>query len=85
MKKLKNRLMKWLRARCEACGHKPPNAWIKWMEERKISWVKWSISAKNETCSMLPAGAATTGGWPAETLKPSGAYTRKLLRQLNNP
>jgi endoglucanase len=59
------------------------NAWIEWTEQRKISWVKWSISSKDETCSMLPAEAADTGHWPADTLTPSGAYTRELLRRLN--
>jgi hypothetical protein len=61
------------------------DAWIEWMEERKISWVKWSISSKDETVSMLPHDAALTGDWPADTLKPSGAYTRELLRRLNDP
>ena len=75
---------------CEASGNGPINtdqwnAWTEWMEDRKISWVKWSISDKNETCSMLPGGAAPTGDWPANTLKPSGTYTRKLLRRLNTP
>ena len=27
--------------------------WVEWMEAHKISWVNWSISDKNETCSML--------------------------------
>ena len=75
---------------CAANGDGPLNmqewtAWVDWMEKRQISWVTWSISSKNETCSMLPAEASSTGNWPANTLKPSGVQTRKLLRQLNTP
>ena len=54
-----------------------------WMETRKISWCKWSIADKNETCSVLIPRAKATGGWPLTELKPSGVHTRKLLRTLN--
>ena len=29
------------------------NEWVEFMEAKKISWVCWSVSDKNETCSML--------------------------------
>ena len=33
------------------------NEWVEFMEAKKISWVCWSVSDKNETCSMLlPSG-----------------------------
>jgi endoglucanase len=73
---------------CEASGNGPLNmeewnAWVNWTEERKISWCKWSISDKNETCSVLVSRAKATGGWPLTELKPSGVHTRELLRKLN--
>ena len=73
---------------CEASGNGPLNmeewnAWIDWMEARKISWCNWSIADKNETCSVLVPGAKATGGWPLSDLKPSGVYARELLRKLN--
>jgi endoglucanase len=73
---------------CEATGNGPLdmqqwNAWIQWMEDRHISWCKWSVADKDETCSMLVPGASATGGWSLDDLKASGRHTRKLLRQLN--
>ncbi len=73
---------------CEASGDGPLdmkewNAWIEWMEAHQISWCKWSVADKNETCSVLVAGANATGGWELSDLKPSGQHTRKLLRELN--
>ncbi|HYW80915.1 MAG TPA: glycoside hydrolase family 5 protein [Thermoguttaceae bacterium] len=73
---------------CEASGNGPLNmqewnAWIAWMEARKISWCKWSIADKNETCSVLIPHASPTGNWPLTDLKPSGIHTRELLRELN--
>jgi len=58
-------------------------AWIDWMEARKISWCKWSVSDKNETCSVLVPRAKATGGWSPADLKPSGIHSRELLRKLN--
>jgi endoglucanase len=73
---------------CEATGRGPLNmeeweAWIDWMEGHKISWCKWSIADKDETCSVLVPRARATGGWPLSDLKPSGVHTRKLLHKLN--
>lgn len=73
---------------CEASGNGPLNmeewnAWIDWMEAQKISWCKWSVSDKRETCSVLVPRAKSTGGWPLSDLKPSGIHSRELLRKLN--
>lgn len=73
---------------CEASGNGPLDmdqwkAWVDWMEARKISWCVWSIADKDETCSVLVPGAAVTGAWAAEDLKPSGRHARDLLRALN--
>jgi endoglucanase len=54
--------------------------WIGWMKNNKISWISWSISDKNETCSMLYPSASSTGNWKTADLKESGIKTRELLR-----
>jgi endoglucanase len=54
-----------------------------WMEERKISWITWSISDKDETCSMLKKSANSEGKWKDEDLKESGLKTREYLRKYN--
>lgn len=55
--------------------------WIAWMEKNKLSWITWSISDKNETCSVLTSQAASEGGWEEKDLKPSGIKARTLLKK----
>ena len=48
------------------------NKWINWMDTRQISWITWSVSDKDETCSVLNPSAASNGlcasshGWAFE-------------------
>jgi len=56
------------------------NRWINWSEKNKISWITWSVSDKDESCSVLKKSAASDGGWTKEDLKESGIVIRKLLR-----
>lgn len=70
----------------EASGDGPLNLaewqrWIEWAELHKLSWVTWSVSDKNETCSVLRTSAASDGHWRKKDLKDSGIYTRKYLRK----
>ncbi|HEX8428480.1 glycoside hydrolase family 5 protein [Hymenobacter sp.] len=72
----------------EATGDGPLNytAWqeyIDWMEANKVSWITWSISDKDETCSILKKSAASTGNWKDEDLKESGLKVREYLRKYN--
>lgn len=72
----------------EATGDGPLNvkAWkeyIDWMEERKISWITWSVSDKDETCSILNKSASSKGNWKDEDLKESGLKVREFLRKYN--
>jgi len=46
--------------------------WVNYMENRKLSWVNWSISNKNECSSTTLTGNGT-----------SGAYIRDLIQKLN--
>jgi endoglucanase len=57
--------------------------WIDWSEKNKISWITWSVSDKDETCSVLKAGTASDGGWTENDLKESGILAREYLRKLN--
>jgi endoglucanase len=74
----------------EATGDGPLNyqAWqeyIDWMEERKLSWITWSVSDKDETCSILKKSAKSEGKWKTEDLKESGIKVREYLRKYNSP
>ena len=70
----------------EASGNGPLNVeewtkWIEWAEQNKISWITWSVSDKDETCSVLYPTAASEGNWTEKDLKESGIKTRELLRK----
>lgn len=72
----------------EATGNGPLNEeewekWIAWAESSKISWVTWSVSDKDETCSVLLPSASATGGWKETDLKQSGIKARDLIRKYN--
>lgn len=54
--------------------------WIDWMDARGLSWVSWSVSDKNETCSMLQSTAVSDGKWETKDLKESGLKTRTYLK-----
>ncbi len=55
-------------------------AYIRWMKERKLSWLTWSVSDKNETCSVLNPSASSTGGWSEADIKESGKMARAYLK-----
>lgn len=57
--------------------------WIDLMEELKVSWVCWSISDKNESCSMLLPRAKSEGSWPDDVIKEYGKLTKSLLTRYN--
>ena len=72
----------------EASGNGPlnPAEWQKWidcMESQRISWVCWSVSDKDETCSMLLPRAKANGHWADDVLKKSGKMVRDYLRKYN--
>ncbi len=55
--------------------------WRDWAEERKISWITWSVADKDEMCSFLYPDASSKGGWGEGNLRESGKLTRQLLRE----
>lgn len=52
-----------------------------WMDARKLSWIAWSVSDKQETCSVLHPSAASTGNWKESDIKEWGRIAREALRQ----
>ena len=54
-------------------------AFVDWMDERKLSWIGWSVSDKNETCSVLERSAASNGAWKDEDIKEWGKLVRSFL------
>lgn len=57
--------------------------WVDLMEELKVSWVCWSISDKDESCSMLLPRAKATGPWPDDVIKKYGMIVKNLLLRYN--
>jgi len=53
--------------------------YIEWMEMKKMSWIVWSISTKDETCSVLKPSASIYGKWKLEDLKDSGIKAREYI------
>jgi endoglucanase len=59
------------------------NVWEAWMDQRGISYAKWSMSTKNETGSSLQPGAPANGGWTDAQLRPEGRWNRSHFRAVN--
>jgi endoglucanase len=57
--------------------------WIEMCERLGISWVCWSISDKNESCSMLLPRATATGPWADDVIKVYGKLVKGLLLKYN--
>ncbi len=60
--------------------HEEWKKWIAWMDARELSWVAWSVSDKDETCSVLKKSALSEGKWKETDLKESGIKTKEILR-----
>ena len=58
------------------------NKYINWMQEKKLSWITWSVSDKDESCSVLNKSASSDGNWTDKDLKESGLKTREYLRRI---
>lgn len=61
--------------------HKEWEAWVNWMDSRKLSWVAWSVSDKKETCSVLLPAARSKGKWKETVVKEWGSLVRRYLQQ----
>lgn len=56
------------------------DAWRGWMKKNDISWVCWSVSDKDETCSMVYADAPSEGKWTKSALKDWGQIVKAALQ-----
>lgn len=73
---------------CEASGNGElsEEEWNNWMdvaERQKLSWAAWSISDKDETCSMLLPRADEKRVWTDDLIKPWGKIVKKTLLKYN--
>lgn len=63
-------------------GSSEPVAWQEWNDwaaARNISLMTWSISDKNETCSMLTPEASSEGPWEDSVIKEWGRIVKEWL------
>jgi endoglucanase len=69
----------------EASGDGPIDSrewrlYIDWINKNNLSWITWSVSDKDETCSVLNTSASSTGHWKEGDLKESGVKIREYLK-----
>ena len=64
-------------------GQPSAQAFRQRLERLGISWVNWSLSDKDETCSMLLPRAKPDGGWADDVIKKWGKMVREQLRRFN--
>jgi endoglucanase len=69
----------------EATGNGPIdlaewNKFTDWMDEKKISWLGWSVSDKIETCSVLNPTASSNGNWKDSDIKEWGQVIKMALK-----
>lgn len=55
--------------------------WSNWADDRGLSIVVWSISDKDESCSMFTKQAASEGPWSDEVIKPWGKIVKDWLKK----
>jgi endoglucanase len=56
------------------------NCWVEWMAVHNLSWTAWSVSDKNETCSMIKDNSSPVGGWSENDLKEWGMIIKNILK-----
>ncbi len=76
-------------ASMEASGNGPLDynewkAFVEWMDEKKISWIGWSVSDKKETCSVLEQPAGSRGNWTDADIKEWGRLVKSYLNRYKN-
>lgn len=73
-------------AACEASGDGPMDLkewelWNEWAAAHKVSMLTWSISDKNETCSMFTPEASSEGPWEDSVVKEWGRISKEWLKK----
>jgi endoglucanase len=69
---------------CDASGNggfdaAESEAWMKLLDDNKISWCNWSMFDKNETASALKPGSSPTGPWHVGDLTQSGLFVMQHM------
>lgn len=64
--------------------YKEWDSYVQWIRNQKLSWITWSVSDKDESCSVLNTSASSKGNWKEEDIKASGLKTREYLKQYSN-
>ncbi len=54
--------------------------WNEWAADHNVSLLTWSISDKNETCSMFTPEAGSEGPWEDGVIKEWGRIVRDWLK-----
>ena len=52
--------------------------WIKFLKKKKISYVCWNLSNKNESCALLKSSCKKTSGFKSSDLSAAGKWFKKL-------
>jgi endoglucanase len=55
--------------------------YVQWMQQNNLSWAAWSISDKDETCSMVVSPASPISSWQDSDLKAWGKIVKQALKQ----
>lgn len=50
--------------------------WMQFMNEKKLSWINWSLGNKDEASSILKAAAPVAGPWTAADLTTAGSWIK---------
>ena len=59
------------------------SAYLNWMEDRKISWVAWSLSDNDDNCSMLKPEASLNVLWPDSLIREWGKICKTAIKTKN--
>lgn len=60
--------------------HQEWKRWVDWMANHGLSWVAWSVSSKDETCSMIKDNSSPISNWTESDLKEWGTIIRNTLK-----
>lgn len=58
--------------------------WLTRLDNANVSYFCWSLSNKNESCSLLSSGTSKTSGWTTADLSDAGKYIRTKYRARRN-
>lgn len=53
--------------------------WMRFLADKKISWLDWSLSNSSQSHAVLKTWANSTGQWPENDISESGKLVRKYM------